>query len=115
MIKKVLVADYGEVAVGLLWEFKRAGIKTVAFYTVHDSNSEHVRVSDEIICIGDTPKSCYIDWQGILRSAWDGRHPTGPIRPLSRPTDTLSPAPNGGEGWGEGARGLVVNVGDFSK
>jgi hypothetical protein len=43
----------------------------------------------------------------ILRSAWDGRHPTGP---LSRPSDTLSPAPSGGEGWGEGAHGL----GDFS-
>jgi hypothetical protein len=27
-----------------------------------------------------------------------------PSRPLSRPSDTLSPAPSGGEGWGEGAR-----------
>jgi hypothetical protein len=40
--------------------------------------------------------------------------PDRPHPPLSRPSDTLSPAPSGGEGWGEGARGLVVNVGDFS-
>jgi hypothetical protein len=50
----------------------------------------------------------------VLSSAWDGGHPTDPVRPLSRPSDTLSPAPSGGEGRGEGARGLVVNVGDFS-
>jgi hypothetical protein len=46
----------------------------------------------------------------LLRTAWDARHPTGPTRPLSRPSDTLSPAWSGGEG----ARGLVVNVRDFS-
>jgi acetyl/propionyl-CoA carboxylase alpha subunit len=69
MIRKVLIADHGEVAVGLISEFKRAGVRTVAVYTVQDCNSEHVQAADEIICIGDTPKD-YIDcWQHIISAA----------------------------------------------
>ena len=40
MIKKVLIADHGDVALRLLSEFKRAGVKTVTVYTVQDVNSE---------------------------------------------------------------------------
>ena len=53
----------------LLSEFKQAGVKTVAVFTVQDVNSEHVRLADEVICIGDTPKSYYSDWQNIISAA----------------------------------------------
>jgi acetyl-CoA carboxylase biotin carboxylase subunit len=84
MIRKVLIADHGDVAVRLLSEFKRAGVKTVTVYTVQDCNSEHVQVADEIICIGETPKSYYSDWQRIISAAEisevDAIHPgDGPL------------------------------------
>jgi acetyl/propionyl-CoA carboxylase alpha subunit len=83
MIRKVLIAEHGDVAVRLLSEFKRAGVKTVAVYTVQDVNSEHVQVADEICCIGDTPKS-YDDWKHIISAAEiyevDAIHPgNGPL------------------------------------
>ena len=41
MIQKVLIADHGNVAVRLVWEFKRAGVKTVTVYTEEDYRSPH--------------------------------------------------------------------------
>ena len=84
MIKKVLIADHGHVAIRLLSEFKRAGVKTVAVYTMQDANSEHVILADEVICIGDTPKSYFSDWQRIISAAEiseaDAIHPgDGPL------------------------------------
>ncbi len=84
MIRKVLIADHGEVAVGLLSEFKRAGVRTVAVYTVEDCNAEHVQVADEICCIGGTPKSYDTDWKHIISAAEiyevDAIHPgNGPL------------------------------------
>jgi len=84
MIRKVLIADHGDVAVRLLSEFKSAGVKTVTVYTVQDCNSEHAQLADEIICIGDTPKSYYSDWHRIISAAEisevDAIHPgDGPL------------------------------------
>src|SRR6266446_1339892 len=69
MIRKVLIADHGEVAIRLLSEFAGAGVKTVAVYTVQDCNSEHVRLADEAICIGKTLKSYHSDWHRIISAA----------------------------------------------
>jgi len=41
MIQKVLIADLGNVAVRLVWEFKRAAVKTVTVYTKEDYRSPH--------------------------------------------------------------------------
>jgi acetyl-CoA carboxylase biotin carboxylase subunit len=84
VIRKVLIADHGDVAVRLLSEFKRAGVKTVTVYAAQDCNSEHVQVADEIICIGDTLKSYYSDWHRIISAAEisevDAIHPgDGPL------------------------------------
>jgi pyruvate carboxylase len=84
MIRKVLIADYGEVAVELLTKFKRAGVRTVAVYTVEDCNAEHVQVADEICCIGDTLNSYGTDWKHIVSVAEiyevDAIHPgNGPL------------------------------------
>ena len=81
MIKKVLIACHGEVAIRLLSEFAGAAVKTVAVYTEQDSNSEHARLADEAICIGKTLKSYYSDWHRIISAAEisdvDSIHPGG--------------------------------------
>jgi len=84
MIRKVLIADHGEVAVRLLSEFAEAGVKTVVVYTGEDCNSEHVRLADESICIGKTLKSYYSDWHRVISAAEiskvDAIHPgDGPL------------------------------------
>ena len=56
MIKKMLIADQGDTAVRLLWEFKRVGVKTVTVYTEEDHRSAHVQLADETICIGQDTK-----------------------------------------------------------
>lgn len=83
MIRKVLIADHGHVAIRMLFEFKRVGVKTVAVYTQQDCNSEYLQMADQIICIGKTPKS-YGDWQRIISAAEiskvDAIHPgDGPL------------------------------------
>ena len=84
MIKKVLIADHGDAAVRLLWEFKRVGVKTVTVYTEEDHSSAHVQLADETICIGKTLKSYSGDWHRIISAAEiseaDAIHPgDGPL------------------------------------
>jgi acetyl-CoA carboxylase biotin carboxylase subunit len=84
MIRKVLIADHGDVAIRLLSEFKRDGVKTVAVYTQEDHSAEHVQLADEIICIGKTLKSYSSDWHHIISAAEiseaDAIHPgDGPL------------------------------------
>jgi acetyl-CoA carboxylase biotin carboxylase subunit len=69
MIKKVLIADHGDVAIRLLSKFAREGVRTVAVYTQEDCNSEHVQLADEVICIGRTLKSYHSDWERIISAA----------------------------------------------
>jgi acetyl-CoA carboxylase biotin carboxylase subunit len=69
MIKKVLIADHGDVAVRLLWEFKRAGVKTVTVYTEEDYHSAHVDLGDEAVCIGKTLKCYTTRWDRIISAA----------------------------------------------
>src|SRR6185503_15103797 len=81
MIRKVLIACRGEVAVRLLSEF---AVQTVAVYTVQHCNSEHARLADEAICIGETLRSYHSDWPRIISAAEisdvDAIHPgDGPL------------------------------------
>lgn len=66
MIKKVLIACRGETAIRLLSLFAKANVRTVAVYTLDDSNSAHIQLADENICIGGTLESYTKDWHRII-------------------------------------------------
>ena len=52
MLKKVLIANRGEIALRIIRACKDLGILTVAIHSTADTNSMHVRMADESICIG---------------------------------------------------------------
>src|ERR1700741_1925087 len=52
MFEKILVANRGEIAVRIIRACKELNIRTVAIYSEADSNSMHVQLADEAICIG---------------------------------------------------------------
>lgn len=52
MLKKILIANRGEIACRIAKTAKRMGIKTVGVYSDADKNSKHVQVMDEAYHIG---------------------------------------------------------------
>ncbi|MGL5312628.1 MAG: acetyl-CoA carboxylase biotin carboxylase subunit [Peptostreptococcaceae bacterium] len=70
MIKKVLIANRGEIAVRIIRACKLLKIKTVAVYSTADESSLHVALADEKICIGPSnPKESYLDIKKIISTA----------------------------------------------
>ncbi|MFM9400688.1 acetyl-CoA carboxylase biotin carboxylase subunit [Myroides odoratimimus] len=79
-MKKILVANRGEIAVRIMTTAKKMGIKTVAVYSTVDRNAPHVRMADEAVCIGEAPSNqSYLLGDKILEVAKslnvDGIHP----------------------------------------
>ena len=79
-MKKILVANRGEIAIRVMKSAKKMGIKTVAVYSTADRNALHVRYADEAICIGGAPSSeSYLLGSKIIKLAKelgvDGIHP----------------------------------------
>ena len=79
-MKKILVANRGEIAIRVMKSAKKMGIKTVAVYSTADRNALHVRYADEAICIGGAPSSeSYLLGSKIIKMAKelgvDGIHP----------------------------------------
>lgn len=79
-MKKILVANRGEIALRVMRTAKRMGIKTVAIYSTTDRSAPHVRFADEAIHIGDNPSSdSYLKADRIVEEALklrvDGIHP----------------------------------------
>ncbi len=69
-MKKILVANRGEIALRVMRTARRMGIKTVAVYSEADRLSPHVRFADEAICIGPPPSSqSYLVMDSILEAA----------------------------------------------
>ena len=70
MIKKVLIANRGEIALRVIRTCKEMGIKTVAIYSQADRDSLHTRFADEAVCIGAAPsKSSYLNMPHIMAAA----------------------------------------------
>lgn len=56
-MKKILIANRGEIAIRVMKTAKKMGIKTVAVYSEADRNAPHVRFADEAVCIGEAPSN----------------------------------------------------------
>ena len=79
-MKKILVANRGEIAMRVMRTCKEMGIKTVAVFSEADRLSPHVRFADEAICIGPAPSNqSYLKIDKIIEVAKslgvDGIHP----------------------------------------
>jgi len=79
-MKKILVANRGEIALRVMKTAKKMGIKTVAVYSVADRNAPHVKFADEAVCIGEAPSNqSYLLGDKIIEVAKalnvDGIHP----------------------------------------
>lgn len=71
MIKKVLIANRGEIALRILRACRELGIKTVAVYSTADANLMHVKLADEAVCIGPAAPTnlSYLNIQAIIAAA----------------------------------------------
>ena len=70
MFHKVLIANRGEIALRIIRACKELGIKTVAVYSTADSESLHVKLADESVCIGPPPSSqSYLNINAIISAA----------------------------------------------
>tara|TARA_B100000809_G_C15118666_1_gene523418 strand:+ start:944 stop:2383 length:1440 start_codon:yes stop_codon:yes gene_type:complete len=56
-MKKILVANRGEIAIRVMTTAKKMGIKTVAVYSTIDRQSPHVKFADEAVLIGEAPSN----------------------------------------------------------
>ena len=56
-MKKILIANRGEIALRIMKTAKKMGIKTVAVYSTADRESPHVTYADEAVCIGEPPSN----------------------------------------------------------
>ncbi|SET61153.1 acetyl-CoA carboxylase, biotin carboxylase subunit [Salinibacillus kushneri] len=70
MIKKLLIANRGEIAVRIIRACKELGIRTVAVYSEPDQESLHVQLADEAYCIGPAlSKDSYLNVTNIMSVA----------------------------------------------
>ena len=70
MIKKVLIANRGEIAVRILRACKDLGIQTVAIHSTADADAMHVRLADESVCVGPPqPLESYLNIPSVISAA----------------------------------------------
>lgn len=70
MIKKVLVANRGEIAVRIIRACKELNIETVAVYSQADEKALHVQLADEAYCIGpNAPQDSYLNYTNLISVA----------------------------------------------
>ncbi len=79
-MKKILIANRGEIAIRVMKTAQNMGIKTVAVYSKADRNAPHVKFADEAVCIGEAPSNeSYLLGSKIIEVAKslnvDGIHP----------------------------------------
>lgn len=70
MIRKVLIANRGEIAVRIIRACRELGLKTVAIYSEIDKDAMHTELADEAICVGTSKsKDSYLNESNILSAA----------------------------------------------
>lgn len=80
MIKKILIANRGEIAVRIIRACREMGIETVAVYSEADKEALHTKLADEAVCIGPAPSAdSYLSMESIISativSGADAIHP----------------------------------------
>lgn len=66
-IKKILVANRGEIALRVMRSAREMGIKTVAIFSEADRNALHVKYADEAVCVGPPPSAeSYLQMDKII-------------------------------------------------
>ncbi|XMO85730.1 acetyl-CoA carboxylase biotin carboxylase subunit [Algibacter sp. AS12] len=69
-MKKILVANRGEIAIRVMKTAQKMGIKTVAVFSTADRNAPHVKFADEAVCIGQPPSNqSYLKGDKIIEVA----------------------------------------------
>ena len=67
MIKKILIANRGEIAVRIIRACREMGIETVAVYSEADKEALHTKLADEAVCIGPAPSNeSYLSMDRII-------------------------------------------------
>ena len=79
-MKRILIANRGEIAVRIIRTCKEMGIETVAVYSSADKEALHVQLADYAVCIGGAKSTdSYLNMKNILSAACmtgcDGIHP----------------------------------------
>ena len=70
MFNKILIANRGEIALRIIRACKEMGIKTVAIYSEIDSDSAHVHIADEAVCVGPASSTkSYLNIKNIISAA----------------------------------------------
>ncbi|WP_284944921.1 acetyl-CoA carboxylase biotin carboxylase subunit [Acidisoma cladoniae] len=70
MIRKILIANRGEIALRIQRACREMGIASVAVHSTADADSMHVRLADESVCIGPPPaRDSYLNIPAILSAA----------------------------------------------
>jgi propionyl-CoA carboxylase alpha chain len=69
-MRKILIANRGEIALRVMKTAQKMGIKTVAVFSKADRNAPHVKFADEAVCIGEAPSNeSYLLGSKIIRIA----------------------------------------------
>ncbi|MFK8010361.1 MAG: acetyl-CoA carboxylase biotin carboxylase subunit [Saprospiraceae bacterium] len=71
-MKKILIANRGEIALRVMRSAKKMGIKTVAIYSEADRDARHTRFADEAVLLGPAPSSeSYLKMEKVIQAAKD--------------------------------------------
>ena len=74
MLRRLLIANRGEIACRIMRTCRRLGIHSIAVHSEADRGALHVRSADEAICIGPAPaRKSYLDSDAVIRAARETR------------------------------------------
>ncbi len=74
MLRRLLIANRGEIAWRIMRTCRRLGIHTIAVYSDADREALHTRTADEAVCIGPAPaRESYLDADAVIRAARESR------------------------------------------